>query len=188
MITIIYSILALIFITTLSSILLLFLNNKYNSSSSANKIIDSINNLLPQTQCGQCSFPGCKPYATAISNNEADINRCPPGGQETIDKLAKLLNTESKPLLEELEDKSQKQYKALIKEEECIGCLLCIKACPVDAIVGANKKLHTVITNLCTGCELCIAPCPMDCIDMVEEKTSIQYQEHLFPLEKIKII
>ncbi len=125
-------------------------------------LVDQIDALLPQTQCGQCGYPGCRPYATAIANDGADINRCPPGGQMTVLALADLLNREPKPLIAEEKPKAV----AVIDEQTCIGCTLCVQACPVDAILGAAKQMHTVIAKECTGCELCLAPCPVDCIDM----------------------
>jgi len=137
-----------------------------------NPLVDKIDSILPQTQCGQCGYPGCKPYATAIAAGEADINKCPPGGEEGIHKLADLLGKEFKPLGGDVVPKPKSV--AIIDESTCIGCTLCIQACPVDAIVGAAKQMHTVIAAECTGCELCIAPCPVDCISMqvIEEKIS----------------
>lgn len=129
-------------------------------------LVDQINNILPQTQCGQCGFPGCRPYAEAIARDEADINQCPPGGDENIHKLAELLGKEYKPLSEEHGIEKPKQV-AIIDEQVCIGCTLCIQACPVDAIIGAAKQMHTIAEDLCTGCELCIPPCPVECISMV---------------------
>jgi Na+-translocating ferredoxin:NAD+ oxidoreductase subunit B len=126
-------------------------------------IADQIDALLPQTQCGQCSYPGCRPYAEAIAAGEADINRCPPGGEPTVLALADLLGRDPKPLEAETREKAV----AVIDEQTCIGCTLCIQACPVDAIVGAAKQMHTVIEEECTGCELCLEPCPVDCIVMV---------------------
>lgn len=138
-----------------------------------NPLAEQINHLLPQTQCGQCGYPGCKPYAEAIADGDA-INKCPPGGQETIDALADLLDVESQPLdAEHGEEKAPRV--AYIREDECIGCTKCIQACPVDAILGAAKVMHTVIADECTGCDLCVEPCPVDCIDMVERKTGIGY-------------
>lgn len=130
-----------------------------------NPIVDEIDNLLPQTQCGQCGFPGCRPYAEAIADGEA-INKCPPGGEATIQALAELLDVEAVPLDSEHGEEKGKQV-ALIREAECIGCTKCIQACPVDAILGAAKQMHTVIASECTGCDLCVEPCPVDCIDMV---------------------
>jgi len=131
-----------------------------------NPIVDQINALLPQTQCGQCGHPGCRPYAEAIANQTDPINLCPPGGDTTIKALADLLDVEALPLdAEEGVDSTRKI--AYIREDECIGCTKCIQACPVDAILGAAKLMHTVIVNECTGCDLCVEPCPVDCIDML---------------------
>ncbi len=130
-------------------------------------LVDSIDAILPQTQCGQCNFAGCRPYAEAIASGEADINQCPPGGETTIIALAELLGVEPQPLNEENGPHSDIEMVAIIREEFCIGCTLCIQACPVDAILGAAKQMHTVIEKECTGCELCIPPCPVDCIDMI---------------------
>lgn len=127
-------------------------------------LIQRIDALLPQTQCGKCGHPGCKPYAQGIAKGEA-INKCPPGGDETIAALAELLRV---PLLSlDSERGSAPAQVAFIREAECIGCTKCIQACPVDAIVGAAKLMHTVISDECTGCDLCVAPCPVDCIDML---------------------
>lgn len=128
-------------------------------------MIDQINALLPQTQCGQCGFPGCRPYAEAIASGVADINQCPPGGDEGILDLANLLGVAPKPLDTKFGQHKPKSV-AFIIEEDCIGCTKCIAACPVDAILGAAKFMHTVIASECTGCELCVAPCPVDCIIM----------------------
>lgn len=129
-------------------------------------IVDRIDAVLPQTQCGQCGYPGCRPYAEAIAADQADINQCPPGGEAGVKALAELLGREPKPLNPE-NGEIKPPMVALIREDECIGCTKCIQACPVDAIVGAAKLMHTVIAEDCTGCELCIPPCPVDCIDMV---------------------
>lgn len=135
-------------------------------------VVDQIDALLPQTQCGQCNFPGCRPYAEAIASGEADINQCPPGGEAGIKALADLLGVEAMPLNPDNGLETIKRV-AVIDEPACIGCTLCIQACPVDAIVGAPKLMHTVIESECTGCDLCIPPCPVDCIDMVEPGKSL---------------
>lgn len=135
-------------------------------------LVDQIDNLLPQTQCGQCSYPGCKPYAEAIASGEAPINQCPPGGESTILALADLLDVEPMELDEEAGVELDIPNVAIIVEKDCIGCTLCIQACPVDAIVGAAKLMHTIIEDECTGCELCLPPCPVDCIEMVPRKTT----------------
>jgi len=131
------------------------------------KVIDQINALLPQTQCGKCGYQGCRPYAEAIAAGTADINRCPPGGDEGILALADFLGVDPKPL-----DAACGIHKlravAVIIEGDCIGCAKCLAVCPVDAIMGAAKLMHSVIESECTGCELCIAPCPVDCIVMQE--------------------
>ena len=133
-----------------------------------NPVVDQINELLPQTQCGQCGYPGCRPYAEAIANGEA-INRCPPGGQATINNLADLLDVEPEPLDGDESGGEPATRFAFIREEECIGCTKCLQACPVDAIVGAAKHMHTVMIDECTGCDLCVEPCPVDCIEMRTE-------------------
>ena len=137
-----------------------------------NPIADQVESLLPQTQCGQCSYPGCRPYAEAIANGEA-INKCPPGGESTIQALADLLDVEAVPLDAEHGEENV-QTVAYIREDECIGCTKCIQACPVDAILGAAKQMHTVIVSECTGCDLCVEPCPVDCIDMLPIETTLQ--------------
>ena len=126
-------------------------------------LIQRIDALLPQTQCGKCGHPGCKPYAQGIVDGEP-INKCPPGGDETIAALAELLKV---PVLElDVSRGSAPAQVAYIREAECIGCTKCIQACPIDAIVGAAKLMHTVLIDECTGCDLCVAPCPVDCIEM----------------------
>ena len=135
-------------------------------------VVDQINSILPQTQCGQCNFPGCRPYAEAIASGAADINQCPPGGDTGIKALADLLGVEPLPLNPENGEEKYKKL-AVIDEAACIGCKLCIQACPVDAILGAAKFMHTVIQSECTGCELCLPPCPVDCIDMVRPQAEL---------------
>ena len=126
-------------------------------------LTDEVNALLPQTQCAQCGYPGCRPYADAIVNENAPINLCPPGGDTTIRNLAALLGRDVAPLAA---PQPQAQAVAVIDESLCIGCTHCRNACPVDAIVGAHQLMHTVIESECTGCELCLAPCPVDCITL----------------------
>jgi electron transport complex protein RnfB len=127
---------------------------------------DDIDALLPQTQCTRCGYQGCRPYAEAIAAGAAPINQCPPGGAATIAALAALLHREALPL-NPANGIEGPPLVALIDEATCIGCVKCLPPCPVDAIIGARKQMHTIITALCTGCELCIAPCPVDCISMV---------------------
>jgi H+/Na+-translocating ferredoxin:NAD+ oxidoreductase subunit B len=137
------------------------------SASDSKTLVDAIDALLPQTQCGQCSYSGCLPYAEAIAAERAEINRCPPGGIKTLRALATLLEKNPEPFMEEMRKHENPVVIAHIRESECIGCTKCIQACPVDAIIGAAKQLHTVLTQECTGCGLCLAPCPVDCIDML---------------------
>ncbi len=136
-------------------------------------LADQIEDLLPQTQCTKCGYPACRPYAEAIAAGHANYNQCPPGGQEGVARLAALLKL---PAIELNTSHGHERVRpvALIDEAFCIGCTLCIQACPVDAIVGAAKQMHTVLPGLCTGCDLCVAPCPVDCISMIDassEKT-----------------
>jgi len=128
-----------------------------------NSLAMCIDALLPQTQCTRCGYPTCRAYADAIAGGEADIDRCPPGGAAGVDALAALLGRASKPL-DPACGAEMPPIVALIDEDTCIGCTKCIQACPVDAIVGAAKRMHTVIAAECTGCELCLPPCPVDCI------------------------
>jgi electron transport complex protein RnfB len=129
-------------------------------------LTERVDALLPQTQCTQCGFGGCGPYAEAIASGRADINRCPPGGEAVIRKLAALLRRPIRPL-DPACGVEQPRRAAFIDEAQCIGCTLCIQACPVDAILGAPRQMHTVLTDLCSGCDLCVAPCPVDCIAML---------------------
>ncbi len=128
-------------------------------------VAQRIDALLPQTQCAQCGFPGCRPYARAIAAGHADLNQCPPGGEATVRALADLLGRDPEPLSEAC-GSTESEAVARIDEALCIGCTLCVQACPVDAIVGAAQLMHTVIRAECTGCELCVAPCPVDCVAM----------------------
>lgn len=129
-------------------------------------LTDTLDALLPQTQCTQCGYDGCRPYAQAMADGQADLNRCPPGGPRVIAALAQALDRPARPL-DPACGTHQPFRVALIDEAHCIGCTLCIQACPVDAILGANQSMHTVIEDDCTGCERCIAPCPVDCITLV---------------------
>ncbi|MEE4245668.1 MAG: electron transport complex subunit RsxB [Kangiellaceae bacterium] len=164
------AVLILVAVTALLGALLGFAAQKFKVE--ADPIVEQIDNVLPQTQCGQCGYPGCRPYAEAIANGD-EINKCPPGGEAGVKALADLLGREVIPLDETLEEKTE-QTVVVIREDECIGCTKCIQACPVDAIVGAAKFMHTVIESECTGCDLCIPPCPVDCIDIVPLKKSIE--------------
>lgn len=134
--------------------------------SDADFLAERIDQLLPQTQCTRCGFQGCRPYAEAIAGQGAAINQCPPGGQETILALARLLGREALPL-NPANGAAGPEMVARIDESRCVGCTKCLPPCPTDAIVGANRLMHTVVVALCTGCELCIAPCPVDCISLV---------------------
>lgn len=133
---------------------------------STNSTTEQINALLPQTQCEQCGYKGCKPYAEAMLNGEADIDLCAPGGVETLEKLATTFSKDPEPYLEHVKQNYRAPSVAVINEDLCIGCMKCIHVCPVDAIVGSIKKMHTIIKSECSGCELCIPACPMDCIEL----------------------
>jgi len=150
-------------------------------------IVEQLDALLPQTQCGQCGYPGCKPYAEAIANGE-EINKCPPGGDATIKNIAGLMGVEAKPL-NDAHGESDVKKVAYIREDECIGCTKCIVACPVDAIVGATRQMHTVIADECTGCDLCVAPCPVDCIDMIpagDERANWRWELNAIPVKQVE--
>ncbi len=151
----------MVFLAAAFGLLIVWTSKKFKVEG--NPIVEQINAILPQTQCGQCDYPGCKPYAQAIANGEAQINQCPPGGQEGIKKLAELLDLEILELNPENGAEELDQVVEIV-EADCIGCTKCIQVCPVDAIVGAAKQMHTVILDECTGCDLCIPACPVDCI------------------------
>ncbi|MDG6773133.1 electron transport complex subunit RsxB [Thiomicrorhabdus sp. ZW0627] len=131
-----------------------------------NPMADQIDKVLPQTQCGQCGYPGCRPYADALANGEAEVNLCIPGGTEVMIEISEITGLEPKAMDEAASEPKPKET-AIIDEDLCIGCVLCIKECPVDAILGATKMMHTVIQQECTGCEKCVPVCPVDCIDMI---------------------
>jgi len=150
-----------------------------------NPLVEKIDAVLPQTQCGQCGFPGCRPYATAIAAGEVEINKCPPGGEEGIQKLAELLGVDAIPFGADTQPRDKSI--AYIDESTCIGCTLCIQACPVDAIVGAAKQMHTIIATECTGCELCVAPCPVDCIAMLPIAEKITNWKWRYPAYSMDI-
>jgi len=136
------------------------------TGATAQRLSERIDALLPQTQCGRCTFQGCKPYAQAIASGAAGINQCPPGGEHTVLALARLLGRPAQPVGAEFGVVRAVPVVAWIDEAACIGCAKCIQACPVDAIIGAAKFMHTVVSQHCTGCELCIPPCPVDCIEL----------------------
>lgn len=150
-------------------------------------LVAQVDEILPQTQCGQCGYPGCRPYAQAIVQGDA-INKCPPGGQTTINQLADLLGVEAPSLDAEHGEESEVKKVAFIREDECIGCTKCLQACPVDAILGAAKQMHTVIADECTGCDLCVEPCPVDCIDMLPVATGVREWHWSKPSESAQII
>ncbi len=149
-------------------------------------LVDQIDAILPQTQCGQCSFPGCRPYAQAIADGEAEINQCPPGGEAGVIALADLLGREPMPINPENGVAQEIKTVAVIDEDVCIGCTKCIQACPIDAILGAAKQMHTVIASECTGCDLCVEPCPVDCIDMVPVEVDIKNWKWPAPPQLVK--
>jgi H+/Na+-translocating ferredoxin:NAD+ oxidoreductase subunit B len=131
-------------------------------------LVKNTDALLPQTQCKECGYDGCMPYAERIANHQDSIDKCPPGGTETLIAIADLLSINPRPYLAESEKNHRKPQVAAIREDECIGCTKCIQACPVDAIIGSAKKMHAILESECTGCNLCVEPCPVDCIDMID--------------------
>jgi electron transport complex protein RnfB len=180
----IYSLIAVAVLTAIFGALLGYASIRFRVQ--ADPLVDQIDAILPQTQCGQCGYPGCKPYAEAIANGD-DINKCPPGGEATIKQLADLMGVEPKSLDEAHGEEDVKKV-AFIREDECIGCTKCIQACPVDAILGASKVMHTVIKDECTGCDLCVDPCPVDCIDMVPVEKALnewKWDDLLIPVKNV---
>ncbi|GKW27477.1 electron transport complex subunit RsxB [Pectobacterium brasiliense] len=129
-------------------------------------IVEEVEAMLPQSQCGQCGYPGCRPYAEAVALNGESINKCGPGGEAMMLKLAEKLNVDPQPLEGDTDVQAPTRQVAWIDESNCIGCTKCIQACPVDAIIGSTKAVHTVVSDLCTGCDLCVSPCPTDCIEL----------------------
>ncbi|WP_413112085.1 electron transport complex subunit RsxB [Thaumasiovibrio sp. DFM-14] len=180
MTTILFAVLALAVLAAIFGAILGYASIRFKVD--ADPIVDKIDAILPQTQCGQCGYPGCRPYAEAIANGDT-INKCPPGGQAVVEKLADLMGVE----IPDSDQDSKNEIKriAFIHEEQCIGCTKCIQACPVDAIVGGTKAIHTVIKEECTGCDLCVDPCPTDCIEMlpvVDTPDTWKWQQHAIPV------
>ena len=144
----------------------------------SDKLIDAIDAVLPQTQCRLCQYQGCRPYAQAIVEQGEQIDRCLPGGTAVLTQLAQLVHQDPQLYWQTMTEKAKPPLVAVIRESECIGCTKCIQACPVDAIIGASKQMHTIIADACTGCELCVEPCPVDCIDLIPaEKSAIAFKE-----------
>ena len=148
-------------------------------------VVEKIDELLPQSQCGQCGYPGCRPYAEAVSNGEK-INCCAPGGEAVMLKIAELLNVDPQPTDGDAQEAEPARMLATIDEANCIGCTKCIQACPVDAIIGAAKQLHVIIGQQCTGCELCLPPCPVECIHMEAVTENIDNWKWKYPVVEIK--
>jgi len=157
---------ALLTLALLATLLAVLHFQAHATDTTEQRLAERIEALLPQTQCGRCTFEGCKPYARAIARGEAGINQCPPGGESTVHALARLLGRPAEPVGAEFGSVPTVRVVAWIDEAACIGCAKCIQACPVDAIIGAAKFMHTVSSQHCTGCELCIPPCPVDCFDL----------------------
>jgi electron transport complex protein RnfB len=146
-------------------------------------LVDKIEALLPQSQCGQCGYPGCHPYAEAVAHGEADVNLCAPGGEQTMTGIADIMGVDPHALDTPPEDAHT--GVVTIDEANCIGCTLCIQACPVDAIIGAAKLMHTVIASECTGCGLCVPVCPVECIHPVDERVTIDTWQWPSPQEPL---
>ncbi|HZD53702.1 MAG TPA: electron transport complex subunit RsxB [Woeseiaceae bacterium] len=162
LISVITAVLAMTVIALAAGLLLGYSSQRLPGRRDA--LVERVNDLLPQTQCAQCGYPGCRPYAAAIVNEEADINLCPPGGRETVERLARLLDRDAPPPPDDVA--AVAGTVAVIDESACIGCTWCREACPVDAITGAHHYMHTVIASECTGCALCLPRCPVDCITL----------------------
>ncbi len=160
-------------VVTLCTLVGLMIKLSVRSEDYSPLLEEQINAILPQTQCGKCDYQGCRPYARAIVEKDADINRCPPGGQHTVRRIARLLGVDEKPLATQTAA-PQAKLIARIDEDICIGCVKCIRACPVDAIIGAAKQMHSVLERDCTGCELCLSPCPVNCISMQAVQVNIK--------------
>lgn len=153
-------------------------------------VVEKIDALLPQSQCGQCGYPGCRPYAEAVGTQGEKINRCAPGGEAVMQKIATLLNVDPQPIDGDADALEPVRMLAIIDESNCIGCTKCIQACPVDAIVGATRAMHTVISDLCTGCNLCVDPCPTQCIDLRPVAPTTQnwkWDLHTIPVRTIPV-
>ncbi len=150
-----------------------------------------LDTLLPQTQCGECGYPGCLPYAEALAHGHATIDCCPPGGVETLNALGHALSIDTTPYLASVKAATRKPKLAVIQETDCIGCAKCLPACPVDAIIGSAKQMHTVLAHECTGCGLCVEPCPVDCIELADI-SSATYDKNLarkrFQAKKIRAL
>ena len=137
------------------------------------ELTEALNNLLPQTQCRECGYPDCESYAKSLTENERNIGLCAPGGVPVLQKIALVLEQDFTTYIEEVEKRTRLPATAIIREDECIGCTKCIQACPVDAILGASKSMHTILSDECTGCGLCVEPCPVDCIDLITLETPV---------------
>ncbi|WP_295581073.1 electron transport complex subunit RsxB [uncultured Lamprocystis sp.] len=173
---------AILAMTTLAAVLGLLLGySAIRFRVEGDPIADQVDALLAQSQCGQCGYPGCRPYAEAVAKGDAAINKCIPGGEATARALADLLGREPEPL----EAEAQTPKVALIDDQACIGCTLCVQSCPVDAIVGAPKQLHGVLTAECTACGLCLSPCPVACIRMVPVGSDIAHWRWPAPTERL---
>lgn len=161
---IVIAVIALTLLALLFGMLLGYASRRF--AAEEDPVVDQVDELLPQSQCGQCGYPGCRPYAEAVANNGEQINRCVPGGEPVMQKIATLLNVEPQPLDGDATMAEPVRMLAVIDEPNCIGCTKCIQACPVDAIVGTTRAMHTVMSDLCTGCNLCVDPCPTQCIEL----------------------